>query len=335
MIEIDDNMKTCDHFGVILLVFVSIGFLLNVSNVPFFSYGQEQQSRDRDITIPKGSANPEVDVTNLSPRQWYDPREISINVNDTIKWTNNDTEPHTVTSGVGGGLNSLLSNSQGKPNGLFDSGLFGPGKSILMKFNQSGTFSYFCTVHPWMEGVVHVSNNNTNIPSYPVDESEIKIDDFPIYNFTDDRKVEVGLSWSPSSIVTNQPIHFIMEFFKFPENTKLHLWPYNFVVLQNNTELFRTTGISQVGSSAQTFAFNSTGPTIIKVESADNKSAFVQFGTTDYKNPYNASKEIQNVSNSSFSLLSPLNLVYFVYAIIIVLPLFLIAIIILYRKKRI
>ena len=101
-------MKTCDYFGIILLVFVSIGFLFNTSNVPFFSYGQEQQSRDMIITIPKGSANPEVDVTDLSPRQWYDPREISINVNDTIKWTNNDTEPHTVTSGIGGGLNSLL-----------------------------------------------------------------------------------------------------------------------------------------------------------------------------------------------------------------------------------
>ncbi len=328
-------MKTCDYFGVILLVIVSIGFLFNTSNVPFFSYAQEQQSRDTIITIPKGSANPEVDVTNLSPRQWYDPREISINVNDTIKWINNDTEPHTVTSGLGGGLNSLLTNSQGKPNGLFDSGLFSPNTSTYIKFNESGTYNYFCTVHPWMEGVVHVRNNNTNIPSYPVDEFGNKIDDFPLYNFTDNKRVEIGMSWSPASIITNEPIHFIMEFFKFPENTKLHLWPYNFVILQNNTELSRTTGITQVGSSAQTFAFNSTGPTIIKVESADNKSSFVQFGTTVYKNPYNTSKEFQNVSNSSFSLLSPLNLVYFVYAIIIVLPLFLVVIIILYRKKKI
>ena len=126
-----------------------------------------------------------------------------------------------------------------------------------------------------------------------------------------------------------------MDFFEYPQNTRMHLWPYNFVILQNNTEIYRTSDIAQVGSSSQTFAFNSTGSTIIKIESADNKSSFVQFGTTVYKNPYNASKEIQNVSNSSFSLLSPLNLVYFVYAIIIVLPLFLVAIIILYRKKKI
>ena len=328
-------MKTYDYFSIILLVFVSLGCLYNINNVPFFSYGQEQQSIDMIITIPKGSANPEVDITNLSPRQWYDPREISINVNDTIKWINNDTEPHTVTSGLGGGLNSLLTNSQGKPNGLFDSGLFSSDTSASIKFNESGTYNYFCTVHPWMEGVVHVRNASTNIPSYAVDEFGNKIDDFPLYNFTDNKRIEIGLSWSPASIITNEPINFIMDFFEFPENTKLHLWPYNFVILQNNTEIYRTNGITQIGSSSQTYHFNSAGETIIKIESADNKSSFVQFGTTVYKNPYNASKEIQNVSNSSFSLLSPLNLVYFVYAIIIVLPLFLVAIIILYRKKKI
>ncbi|MDR4489782.1 MAG: plastocyanin/azurin family copper-binding protein [Candidatus Nitrosocosmicus sp.] len=327
-------------FGIVIVLFSIIIIIIvqspiDFGNIQYLSYGQEGTSSvNHTVTIAKGSANPEVDITNLAPKKWYDPREISIKVNNTIKWINDDTEPHTVTSGIGGGLNSLISNSQGKPNGLFDSGLFGPGKSISMKFNQSGTFPYFCTIHPWMEGVVRVSNPNINIPSYPVDESGNKIDDFPIYNFTDDRKVEVGMSWSPSSIVTNEPIHFIMEFFKFPENTKMHLWPYNFVILQNNSELFRTSGITQVGSSAQTFAFNSTGPTIIKVESADNPSSFVQFGTIVYKNPYKTTTEFQNVSNSFF-LLSPLTLVYLVYAIIIVLPLALVALIILYKKKKI
>lgn len=126
-----------------------------------------------------------------------------------------------------------------------------------------------------------------------------------------------------------------MDFFEFPENSRLHLWPYNFVILQNGTEIYRTNDITQIGSSSQTYHFNSAGETIIKIENAHNKSSFVQFGTTVYKNPYNDAKEVQNVSNSSSGLLSPLNLVYLVYAIIIVLPLFLVAIIILYRKKKI
>jgi hypothetical protein len=187
-----------------------------------------------------------------------------------------------------------------------------------------------------MEGIIHVRDTSTNIPSYAVDEFGNKIDDFPIYNFTDDENVEIGLSWTPLSIMTGKPINFIMDFFEFPENSRLHLWPFNFVILQNNTEIYRTTGISQVGSAAQTYYFNSPGKTIIKIEDASNKSSFVQFGTIVYENPYGTSlNEVQNVSNRSLSLLSPLTLVYVVYAIIIALPLGLVTLIILYKKKKI
>lgn len=330
-------------FNVLLLLFLFTlssfyGVYFQQSDEPSsfsFSYAQEKVSNGTVVNIPRGSANPELDITNLAPRQWYDPREISVNINDTIKWINNDTEPHTVTSGFGGGLNSLLTNSQGKPDGLFDSGLFSAGNSISIKFNNPGTFNYFCTIHPWMEGIVHVRNMSTNIPSYPVDQFENRIDDFPLYNFTDDGSVEIGLSWTPVSIMTNEPITFIMDFFEYPENSRLHLWPYNFVILQNDSEIYRTTEITQVGSSTQTFAFGSAGETIIRVESVANKSSFVEFGTVVYENPYNLSTEFQNVSNSSSDLLSPLTLVYIVYVIIIVLPITLVVIIFLYKKKKI
>ncbi|MDF0680586.1 MAG: plastocyanin/azurin family copper-binding protein [Candidatus Nitrosocosmicus sp.] len=317
-----------------LLILFSLLYVYGQSEFSPFLAAQAQPSNQSIVIIPKGSANPEIDITNLTPRQWYDPLEISVGVNDTIIWTNNDTEPHTVTSGTGGGLNSLLSNTKGQPDGLFDSGLFGPGNMASIQINQSGTYHYFCTIHPWMEGIIHVQGNNTNIPSYAVDEFQKKIADFPLYNFTDDDKVEIGLSWTPSSMTTNVPINFIMDFFEYPKNTRMHLWPYNFVILQNNTEIYRTSDISQVGSSSQIFAFNSSGPTIIKVESADNKSSFVQFGTFVYENPYNTTSEFQNVSNSS-KFLSPLTLVYIVYAIIIVLPISVAVIIFLYKKKKI
>ena len=320
--------------GYYLLSLFSIFLIYDFIESPHPLYAQEGNSNETIISIPKGSANPEVDVTNLAPKQWYAPKEVIININDTIKWTNNDTESHTVTSGISGGLNSLISNSKGQPDGVFDSGLFSPNKTVSIKFNQSGTYHYFCTIHPWMEGIVKVQANNTSIPSYAVDEFQKKISEFPLYNFTDNDKVEIGLSWTPSSITTNVPINFIMDFFEYPQNTRMHLWPYNFVILQNNTEIFRTSDIAKVGSSAQTFAFNSTGPTIIKVESADNKSSFVQFGTFVYGNPYNTTSEFQNVSNS-FKLLSPLTLVYIVYVIIIVLPISVAVIIILYKKRKI
>jgi plastocyanin len=49
------------------------------------------------------SEYPEIDITKLGPRQWYLPSQITIRVNDTVRWTNNDTEAHTVTSGIGAG----------------------------------------------------------------------------------------------------------------------------------------------------------------------------------------------------------------------------------------
>ena len=166
-----------------LLILFSFLYVYSQSELSSFLHAQAQRSNQTIVMIPKGSANPEVDITNLTPKQWYDPREILVDVNDTIIWTNNDTEPHTVTSGTGGGLNSFLSNSKGKPDGLFDTGLFSPGSITSIKFNQSGTYHYFCTIHPWMEGVVHVQGNNTNVPSYAVDEFQKKDKRFSTLQF--------------------------------------------------------------------------------------------------------------------------------------------------------
>ncbi len=85
---------------------------------------------------------------------------------------------------------SAATNSKGQPNGIFDSGLFKPGSSYSTKFNQSGTYNYFCTIHPWMEGIVNVqdTSKNTKIPSYAVNQLGHKIGKFPLYNLTTDKK---------------------------------------------------------------------------------------------------------------------------------------------------
>jgi hypothetical protein len=126
-----------------------------------------------------------------------------------------------------------------------------------------------------------------------------------------------------------------MDFFEYPENSRLHLWSYNFVIIENGTEIYRTNEITQIGSSVQTYTFSSPGKTTIRIESGENKSSFVQFDTIVYQNPYGDAGSKQNVSDNSFRLISPLTLVYAVYAIIIILPLFLIVILILYKKKKI
>lgn len=72
--------------------------------------------RHYTITIPKESTNPEVDITILGPKQCYLLRELSINSNDTAAQINNYTEDHNVTSGIGGGMESLINtNKLGMP----------------------------------------------------------------------------------------------------------------------------------------------------------------------------------------------------------------------------
>jgi plastocyanin len=167
------------------------------------------------VTIPKGAANPEVDLTNLEPRQWYVPQQITINQREIVSWTNKDTEAHTVTSGRGSGIESLLTNKQGKTTGIFDSGLFKAGDLWSYNFSKVGRFSYFCTIHPWMEGTVIVEERaqKINLPTYPVDASGNKLGTFPVHTLTNDKKYDIDLSWDPKIIVTGKPVNFIIDFF--------------------------------------------------------------------------------------------------------------------------
>ena len=204
-------MKNIQIFSILILIstlFLYVYYKSNLSQTPF-AYA----NTEKIVTIPKGAANPEVDITKFSQRQWYNPSSITINVNDTVKWINNDTESHTVTSGIGGGLASTTTVSKGKPDGLFDSKLFKPGSSWSFKFTKPGVYNYFCTIHPWMEGIVQVKGEVQKIPSYAVNQNGNKINKFPLYNLTIDKKFEIGMSWAPKSLKTYEPVNFIMDFF--------------------------------------------------------------------------------------------------------------------------
>ena len=93
------------------------------------------------------------DASNLDDKA-YSPNPVNVKVGDTVTWTNDDSQLHTVTSGTG------PSNPQmGK---LFDSGLTGtsvlaPGKTFSHTFTTAGTFWYFCQLHPAMVGKVIVA----------------------------------------------------------------------------------------------------------------------------------------------------------------------------------
>lgn len=72
----------------------------------------------------------------------FEPRIISVEEGGNVIWKNTDSSAHTVTST--------------EPAGVFDSGVMGPGEEFTFAFRASGTFDYFCAIHPIMIGNVQV-----------------------------------------------------------------------------------------------------------------------------------------------------------------------------------
>lgn len=69
----------------------------------------------------------------------YEPGTVTVNVGDTVTWTNNDQVGHTAT---GSG---------------FDTGTISGGSSASVTFDTAGTFDYICGIHPSMKGKITVT----------------------------------------------------------------------------------------------------------------------------------------------------------------------------------
>ena len=81
----------------------------------------------------------------------FQPNPAQVSVGSTVTWTNDDSQPHTVTSG-----------QNGQPDGKFDSSpnfnpLMTPGATFSHTFAEAGQYPYYCALHPNMVGTVSVS----------------------------------------------------------------------------------------------------------------------------------------------------------------------------------
>jgi plastocyanin len=90
------------------------------------------------LTILEGSAvqgNPD-----------YEPDELTVAAGSDVTVTNEDTVPHTVTSGT----------SPTDPNSaqMFDTSIINGGESATLSLAQvaAGQYDYYCMVHPYMTG---------------------------------------------------------------------------------------------------------------------------------------------------------------------------------------
>jgi predicted secreted protein with PEFG-CTERM motif len=97
------------------------------------------------VTNAPGSSVPGCEET---AEGCFVPSMVTIDVGGEVTWENNDTAAHTITSGT----------PTGGPDGHFDSSLVMAGSSFSHTFDAAGTFDYFCMVHPWMQGMVMVTD---------------------------------------------------------------------------------------------------------------------------------------------------------------------------------
>ena len=96
-----------------------------------------------EVSLPPGSSVLGCEEENAC----FIPFSVSINVGDTVVWSNDDSAAHTVTSGTP---------SDG-PDGIFDSSIFMSATTFEQVFSESGNYDYFCMVHPWMVGQIQVN----------------------------------------------------------------------------------------------------------------------------------------------------------------------------------
>ena len=84
----------------------------------------------------------------------FKPETIEVSPGERVTWIQRDAGFHTVTSGlVEQGAGGVTPRADGK----FDSGELGTDREFTYAFSSTGTYPYFCSIHPaTMRGEVRV-----------------------------------------------------------------------------------------------------------------------------------------------------------------------------------
>ena len=160
-IESFRNLDTLSGKDIVPILFDTTGaVILQISNVNNFDTTGEFSFQvtepkteiifDEIVEIELNSSIPGCELDNLC----YSPFEQKLSGGEIVLWTNIDSSSHTVTSG----------NPQDGKSGSFDSGIISPQNNFSHKFNDLGSFQYYCELHPWMIGIVIVGDDK--IPSW-------------------------------------------------------------------------------------------------------------------------------------------------------------------------
>ena len=134
------KIATIGSIGVIIIVIVSV---LAAIETPELSEEIESTPSEieADVIMPTKVSRPGCEEEN----KCYLPYQIVVEKGKEVTWINEDSAFHSVTSG-----------KYDAPIDLFDSGHMDPYQTFSYTFDSTGIFDYYCTLHPWMEGIVVV-----------------------------------------------------------------------------------------------------------------------------------------------------------------------------------
>lgn len=99
------------------------------------------EDADPTTTPDEDTANASVAISGFA----FNPDALTLKTGVTVTWTNSQSGvPHTVTAEAG--------------PWQADSGNLGTGDEFAFEFVEAGTYTYFCSIHPSMEGTITISD---------------------------------------------------------------------------------------------------------------------------------------------------------------------------------
>ena len=125
----------------VFLPIAAIGIIATVAVLLFVAQIGPGEARVVTVHIPNGSASDSGKT--LTPTTI----RVTIGVNNTVRWINEDNRIHLIVSG-----------EPENPSELFDSGIMRGGEEFLFTFTEPGEIKVFCTMHPWKTGTVIVNS---------------------------------------------------------------------------------------------------------------------------------------------------------------------------------
>src|SRR5437763_11356315 len=91
--------------------------------------------------LPAGAATTNVTIADNA----FQPKDVTVDQGDTVVWTDQGDNPHSVTADDG--------SFDSSPTCSFGGGCLAKGQTFSFTFDKTGTFAYHCKIHGGSGGV--------------------------------------------------------------------------------------------------------------------------------------------------------------------------------------